>query len=331
METFQLQGRTVCVTGAAGFIGQRLVKRLLAGGTGQIVCFEHQGGNSSGKAFSRVGHSQKRLRRVFGDILNLEDLERAIEPESFVIHLAGMTHAGLSLQVPETCFEVNAHGTVRVLEACRLQRAAGFLFVSTGLVYGIPMYEPVNELHPTAPLAPYAASKLAAEAAVFAYAGNYHIPTCIARLANVYGPGGHPDAVHSIIRRQLVSGGPVELLDLSSVRDFIYVDDVVEGLFHLSESLRPGTRQVVNLSSGQGHSIETLARCFAEAHFEESGERIEIRQKGSGNLSSVRSLILDNQRLIEMTNWRPQYTLQEGARMSIKLLRAGVGSGQAQD
>lgn len=320
----ELEGRTFCITGAGGFIGQRLGKRLLDNGSGSIVCFTRAGGRP---LKDLVGSGLAgRLRLVSGNILCIADLLQAIEPGSFVIHLAGITHAGLSLQEPETCFEVNAHGTVRVLEACRLRRAAGFLFVSTGLVYGVPLVGTVNELHPTAPLSPYAASKLAAEAAVFAYASNYAIPVLIVRLSNVYGPGGHPDAVHSIIIRQILAGEPVELLDLSSVRDFIFVEDVVEALIRLLYILQPGSRDVVNVSTGRGYSIEDFAQSLIQVNCELGGKKVEVRQKGTGHLSPVRSLVLENRRLLALTGWRPQSDLRTGALMTMRASRQRKGS-----
>lgn len=265
---------------------------------------------------------ENRVRWVSANILNLRDLEQAIPPDSFVIHLAAMTHAGLSLQLPESCFEINVQGTVRVLEACRIRGVAGVVFASTGLVYGVPLFDPVTEIHPTAPLSPYAASKLAAEAAAFAYAYSYRVPVSIARLSNVYGSGGHPDAVHTIIIRQILAGGPVELLDLKSIRDFIHVDDVVDGLLQLVCNLETGAAQVVNLSTGQGYSIASLAAALVEANAAVGGAIMEIRQTASDHMSSVRRLVLSNSRLFEMTEWRPANDLTAGARETIRTARA---------
>lgn len=309
----------VLVTGGAGFIGRRLVVRLAEAGGRDVIALRR------GDEFPFPSGVQS----VTADIRSQDDL-RAVMPEgAIVVHTAAMTHAGLSVQEPESCFEINAMGTVRVLEAARAAGASGFIFVSTGLVYGIPAYLPVDEQHPTAPLTPYAASKLAAEAAVMAYASNYALPACVLRLSNVYGADGHPDAVHSIILRQTMAGGPVELLDLESVRDFVFVDDVVTGILRVIDQLRPGLRVVANLSAGRGCSIAEFATAMATAFQDQTGTRVEVRQRDHARLSGVRELIFDNRLLESLTGWRPQTSLADGTAATVRaLLTMAPGASQ---
>ena len=308
------RNRSFVVTGAAGFIGRRVVRKLLEQGAESVTAFDLKHPVRTGILKQM---NSTRLRIVKGDILRLPDLKKAIGPGSIVIHLAGMTHAGQSLLIPESCFHLNVLGTVRVLEACRLRRAGGILFLSTGLVYGRPRQACIDETHPVSPLNPYVASKLAAETAVFAYAHSYRLPCWVVRPSNVYGPGGHPDAVHSIILRQVRAGEPVCLMDLTPVRDFIHVEDVAEGLIRLASAMRPDLREVVNLSSGRGHSIRTFARAFVGAARIPGSAPLSIRQNRPGQSSPVHRLVLDHRKLLRMTGWSPALALGRGVRRTL--------------
>jgi len=307
-----LRKQSIGVTGGRGALGRRILKRLVDEGTSKIVTF----GRHPAAKSDFLAESASVVHEV-GNILNSGDLDRALRGCSVVFHLAGLAHVGLSDLEPLTYFEVNAFGTASVLEACRRLGIARVIYVSTGHVYGIPRRLPVTEDHPTRPLSAYAASKLAGEAAVQAYATSFGFCCDIARLANVYGASFNTETVIGYVLAQVTSGASVSLRNLDAVRDFIYVDDVVDALLRLALPADSGCR-VVNVSTGQGVRVGDLAATLLRVAAEEGWEPRGGIQEAAPMVERVPELILDNRFLLQRTGWVPELSLEQGLRLTLR-------------
>jgi nucleoside-diphosphate-sugar epimerase len=276
----------VCVTGAAGRLGARLLERLGPGA---------------------VGFDQRPGDWTAGDILDPVAVERAVDGCDTVIHLAGLALAGRSFQEPDLYFEVNTRGTMNVAAACHRRGVQRVLLASTALVYA-PGNGALPEDHPTRPASPYAASKLAAEVVLAGYPG---LCSDVLRLANIYGADDPPTTVVGTALAQARAGRPIALLDLRPVRDFVHADDVVEAFARVAAAdPRPGC-QVLNVGTGRAASVSDLARTLAAVVQREGGPSLEvIDAKPSG--PPPPPLVLDPTRLRERTGWSPSLDLGEG-------------------
>jgi len=310
-QTHRLIDYQILVTGAAGFLGRRLVRRLLAGGAYVVGLdlaslppgFEEQT-DGNGTLIHRLGDvsSTQFVNRI------LREVEDGGKSHSALFHLSGFSHVGRCEVDPMMAYTTNVIQTIQVLEACRKNGLTRVLFPSTALVYGQDSAHILTEKCPANPQHIYASTKLAAEAVIKGYAASYSFSCDIARLSNVYGAGANPDTAVSSALRQAQRGGPITLRNLKPVRDFIYCEDVAEGFVRLLTSgQEPGCR-ISNLSTGQATSIGEMAKIVCEV----AGIRNEIVESNLDDAPKESRLVLANDKLVRRTAWRPAFSLSEG-------------------
>jgi UDP-glucose 4-epimerase len=218
----------IVVTGGAGFIGANLCRMLSSHpGVTQVVAFDDL---STGRAENLTGVD---VELVEGSILHPAQLDKAFEAASAVVHLAARPSVPRSLADPEATHEVNATGTVRVLEAVRRADSPHVIVASSSSVYGGNPVLPKQEDLAPAPLSPYAASKLATESYALAWASSFGLDVLAFRFFNVFGPlqpAGHAyaAAVPAFVGAALAGEALVVHGDGHQTRDFTYVDTVAE-------------------------------------------------------------------------------------------------------
>jgi nucleoside-diphosphate-sugar epimerase len=263
---------------------------------------------------------QPRVRAAAGDLLREADLDAALAGVGTVFHLAARTAVEESFRDPAAHFRTNGQGTFELLAACHRQGVRQVVFASTGHVYGAPLELPVPETHPTSPLSPYAASKLAAEAGLQAYARACGLAVEVARISNLYGMD-NPDTVVDGALRQARRGEGIVVRHLEPVRDFLHVDDAVEGLLRLAGAGgEPGCR-IVNLSTGRGTSVGQMLEALVGVVRTEGGRALPFRASDRENGDAIPELVLANGLLKKRTGWAPAITPEEGLR------RAWAGPG----
>jgi UDP-glucuronate 4-epimerase len=225
----------IFLTGAAGFIGSRLAKSLLARGD-EVVGFDNM------NDYYPLEHKQRHLADLIpqksfsfirGDLCDagpLRELLQIHRPDA-VAHLAAMAAVRYSVQHPLIYAMVNAQGTVNLLDAARQFGQPTCILASTGSTYGKDTPVPFNESAPAdRPLAPYPASKRAMEMFAHAYQNLWKLPTTILRFFNVYGPHGRPDMMPWQWARAIHRGEPITLYGGGKLkRDWTYIDDIVAG------------------------------------------------------------------------------------------------------
>lgn len=269
---------------------------LLLGGAGFI-------GNALGKRLKQ----ERKIVHVLGR-QDEERLEHVLPQCGTVIHLASATTPGSSASHPNLEL-VNLALTLRLLELIQSQPETHLIFFSSGgTVYGNPDRIPVTEDTPIAPLSNHGAGKAAQEVFCQAFRAQGHAVT-ILRPSNAYGPGQVIRSGFGLVRTMLecvFSGTSLEIWgDGENVRDFIYIDDVVEAAMRLISL--PEDSGVYNLGSGAGYSINQI-RSLVEAIC--GRELRTVYQPGRG--IDVRNVVLDNSRLSARLGWKPAVTLQDG-------------------
>jgi nucleoside-diphosphate-sugar epimerase len=314
-KTGSLNGHRILVTGASGFLGSRLVKALLDNGAFVVGIDsnkqfpEHFADIIQHKSFCFIhGGFPEKSDEALSELLSEK---RGI---TAVFHMAGIAHAGECEENPLKAFKSHVLLTFQALEFCRQNKIGKFIFPSTGLVYGDYHRQPVTEETSPTPQNIYAGLKLSAEAIITGHSKSFKITCFIARLGNVYGPGSNEDTVVGTVIKRIKNGERIVVRDLTPIRDFIYVDDIIEGLIRLFVSTDKHGCYTVNLSTGIGTTIFNLVKMASRIG---SVPINEVQPQGNYEPSNS-TLILDNSLLKKFTGWKPRYTLSEGLSLTLK-------------
>ena len=226
------QGKTVLVTGGAGFIGANLVRRLLAAdGIGEVRVLDDRAAGDHGNLDGLDVVDSR------ASILDDDALAAASGGVDAIVHLAARASVPGSVSDPVDNHTVNATGTVAVLQAARAAGDAQVIVASSAAIYGVDPPLPTAEWSPPDPRSPYAATKLTTEADAMAWAAAYNLPVLPLRLFNVYGPYQPPGHVYAAaipsFAASVVRGQPITVFgDGSQTRDFVFVEDVADLMTH---------------------------------------------------------------------------------------------------
>jgi UDP-glucose 4-epimerase len=264
----------VGVTGGAGFIGSNLTRRLVSVGH-DVVVFD----DLSTGLISNV--DQSNCTFINASITDHQALHSALKDCQTIFHLAARGSVPRSIKNPVATHAVNATGTLKVLEVARAS-GAHVVFSSSSSVYGRNMQLPQDESMWLGPMTPYAASKLAAEGYVQAYASAYKVPTTLLRFFNVFGPRQRPDHEYAAVLPKWIwlamQGKAIDVYgDGSASRDFTYVDTVLDiAITAMNEKVL--TEGAMNLAYGNriflSDTIEMLRKRFPDLQVNFVGERL---------------------------------------------------------
>lgn len=288
--------KSALVTGATGFVGKYLVNNLLQKGVEVTVIT---------RDFSKISPEIRERVQCKGSDLNAELPEFN---QDVVFHLAALTDLPECSRDPQKAYRENVQATLNLLTKCMSVKK--FVYVSTLGVYGEPQRFPVSEDDPARPVEPYAASKLSAEAFVQGFCTSRRIPFIIARLFNVYGPGQNNRFVIPKIVEAAVKKENIELRNTDSTRDFIFIDDAINGFIALAESPLQG---VYNLGSGKETSIDEVIKKLEKL----INKPISFRIVQDSNSPQVRRSVADIQKISKDVGWNPHVSLEQGLRVMI--------------
>jgi UDP-glucose 4-epimerase len=316
----EYKGSSVLITGGLGFIGSNLARRLteISGVKVFIVdaLLPGQGGNPHNI------HDIRDQVTVYNANLSSDwVINHIVVGMDYIFNLAGSVSHLDSMLDPLMDMELNCASQIRLLEACRsFNPRARIVFTSTRQVYGKPMYLPVDEQHPIAPLDMNGIHKRAAEMYHLLYHRVYNIPVVCLRLTNTYGPRQlvQHDRQGFIgwFIRQAMDGGVIEVFgDGKQERELIYVDDVVDALL-LAGASKESEGEVFNLGGDHPISLADLA-----------GELIQLTGRGTIRMKSfprerklidLGSFYASYEKIEAAVGWRPKTPLGEGLRRTIE-------------
>ncbi|NQZ68027.1 MAG: NAD-dependent epimerase [Lentisphaeria bacterium] len=239
----------ILLTGSAGFIGYHLAERLLTEGCLVIGVDNFNDYYDQALKFNRSAQleTNKNFTLYKEDLSNTEAILDifATEKPSIVINLAAQAGVMYSKENPYSYMESNINGFMSILEGCRHNDVKHLVYASSSSVYGANRSMPFSEHDATAhPLSLYAASKKANEMMAHSYSHMYGLPTTGLRFFTVYGPWGRPDMAMMIFIKAILADEEINVFNNGeSIRDFTYVDDIVEGVYRISSKIPTGDAQ----------------------------------------------------------------------------------------
>ena len=302
----KIKDTTVCVTGAAGFLGQHLSAKLLELGAHVIALDDFSVGTSG--SLGSIAHE---VEICHADIRDLESIKEPLGKAAVVYHLAAIAN-------PRTCqrdfplaFSVNVTGTANVLQSA--SNVGRLVLLSSIMVYGEPTYLPIDDRHPLGGKDPYSASKIICEQLVNISHFIDDMPYTIIRNSNTYGPSQSRDYLAPTLILQGLEDGVIEIWDPKTIRDFLYVDDTVDALIKVVQT-EAASGETITLGSGLGISAGELADIIS------SQLGVEwVDAKKAAPVSS--KLIADTSKLKALTGWHQKIGLEEGLSRTIDHFR----------
>ena len=315
----------VLITGGLGFIGSNLAHRLVALGA-EVLILDSLIPEYGGNVFNIHG-LEDRLRVNIADMRDEHGLRYLVQGQDIIFNLAGQVSHTDSMVDPYTDLEINARSQLSLLEACRHGNpAAKVVFASTRQIYGRPEYLPVDERHPLQPVDINGINKLAGEWYHMVYHQVYGLRTVSLRLTNTYGPRMRiRDARQTFIGwwfRQLLEGQTLSIFgDGLQVRDFNYIDDVIEALLMVA-FYEAADGQIYNLGSDDPINLLNLARLMIEVN---GGGQYDLRPfPDDRKRIDIGDFYGDYRRIRSKLGWRPLVGLRDGLTRTMDYFRANL-------
>jgi CDP-paratose 2-epimerase len=343
--------RPVVITGGAGFIGTNLAHRLLGRGEAVTILDNlSRPGVDANLSWLRDTHGAL-LRAEIADIRDADAVRRAVATSRRVVHLAAQVAVTTSVEDPVLDFQVNALGTLNVLDALReMEQPAPLLFTSTNKVYGClediqlrstgRRHEPlddalraqgISESRPLDFRSPYGCSKGAADQYVLDYARTYGLQAAVFRMSCVYGPHqfGTEDqgwVAHFLIRA-LAGQGLTIFGDGHQVRDILFVEDLLDAIDAAFDSMALLSGQAFNIGGGPGNTTSLVELIDIIGDLVDTAPDVTF---GPWRVGDQKYYVSDTARFSALTGWRPRHGVDAGLRaLHAWLMEEGVPAGAA--
>lgn len=315
-------GARVLITGGMGFIGSTLAHRLVELDA-QVTLVDSlipiYGGNQR-----NIAGIEHRVRVNIADVRDEYSMNYLVQGQDYLFNLAGQTSHLDSMTDPYTDLEINCRAQLSILEACRKNNPRlKLVYASTRQIYGKPDYLPVDERHLLHPVDVNGVNKMAGEWYHILYNNVYGIRACALRLTNTYGPRMRvKDARQTFLGiwiKRLIDEEPIQVFgDGSQIRDFNYVDDVVEALL-LAGASSAADGGIFNLGSDETINLRDLAALLIEIN---GGGSFEIVPFPPDRKAIDIGDYYADYRLIQgRLGWRPKVPLREGLRRTLEFYR----------
>lgn len=312
--------KNILITGADGFIGSHLTEELVKKGY-QVRAFVYYNSfNNWGWLDTISKETLDKIEIFSGDIRDPNGVREAMKDIDIVYHLAALIAIPYSYHSPDMYVDTNIKGTLNVLQAARDFKTSRVIVTSTSEVYGTAQYIPIDEKHPFQGQSPYSATKIGADRLAESFYRSFNLPITIVRPFNTYGPRQSARAVIPTIISQLLAGKEeIKLGALSPTRDFNFVKDTVDGFIAIAESDKT-IGEEINIATQKEISIGDLAKELIKqinpnAKIDSDDQRLRPK------MSEVNRLLGSNEKIMQLTEWYPKYTLLEGLAETIEFMK----------
>jgi UDP-glucose 4-epimerase len=312
----------VLITGGLGFIGSNLAIRLAAMGAEVTLVdslIPEYGGN-----LWNIELIKDKVRVNISDVRDEHAMKYLIQGHDFLFNLAGQTSHVDSMNNPYPDLEINARAQLSILEACRKYNPGiKLVFASTRQLYGAPQYLPVDERHPLHPVDVNGINKMAGEWYHLLYNNVYGIRAAVLRLTNTYGPRMRvKDARQTFLGiwiRNIIEGKPVLVFgDGKQIRDFNYVDDVVDALLACADS-EEANGEIFNLGADDPMNLQDTADLLLNVAG--CGSCRVVPFPADRKAIDIGDYYADYRKIRAKLGWRPTVSLEEGLRKTVSYYR----------
>jgi CDP-glucose 4,6-dehydratase len=308
--------RRVLITGGSGFIGSWLTLALLEHGA-EVVILARE--NIKNPLLASMNLPQ--LKVIEADITDFTSLSRMFKrcKADTCFHLAGQPIVSIANESPFPTFESNIKGTWNVLESARQAQVKRLIIASADKAYGDQKILPYTEEMPLLAVHPYGASKICAELLSRTYLNTYGLPVAIVRSSNTYGGGDLnltriiPDTINAVLNNK----NPVIRGNGSSLRDFVYIKDIIDAYLILAESLHKNRvkGESFNLGSGRPISILEIVKKIIEISGRKNLFPVVLGKVNPEN--EISRQYLSNKKAGRILGWHPRYDLERGLKLTI--------------
>lgn len=309
--------KKVLVTGADGFIGSHLTELLLEEDYEVRALSVYNSFNYWGW-LDDIKHP--RLEVVSGDVRDAAFCRHITQGCDTVFHLAALIAIPYSYVAPESYVDTNIKGTLNMCQAALDHNVRRLIVTSTSEVYGTARYVPIDENHPRQPQSPYSATKIGADAIAKSFYNAFNLPVTIARPFNTYGPRQSARAIIPTIITQIANGvREIKVGDLSPTRDFNFVKDTCRGFLAIARA--EGVEgEEINIATGTEVTMKQTLMKIAEIMDADINWVIDP-ERIRPSKSEVFRLCGDNTKIETLTDWRPEWSLEEGLRATVDWFR----------
>jgi dTDP-glucose 4,6-dehydratase len=311
-------GKQVLVTGAAGFIGARLVGKLVESGAQVKAFIRYTSRPEFGNLTFLPTEVFNHIEIIRGDLEDHAAVNGALEEVEIVFHLGALISIPYSYIHPVETARTNIIGTLNILESCR-QKRTKLVHTSTSEVYGTALRVPIGEDHPLQAQSPYSASKIGADKLVESYYRSFDLPTLTVRPFNTYGPGQSNRAVIPTIITQALTSDEIHLGNLVTRRDFTYLDDTVDGFLKAAINGK-WDGEIYNLGTGSEITIGATAQKVFD-YLQREPKIVIDQERLRPEKSEVLRLVSDNTKAKRDLGWVPQVGIDQGLAETIEWIR----------
>ena len=300
------------ITGGLGFIGSNIAIKLISQGA-DVTLVDSLIPEYGGNLFNVAGYESK-LKINISDVRDIYSLHYLLQDKDILINLAGQTSHMDSMKDPFVDLEINCKAQLSILEACRKTNPKiKVVFASTRQIYGKPDYLPVDEKHLVRPVDINGINKMAGEWYHILYNNVYNLRACALRLTNTYGPRMRIKDVRQtflgIWIRNLIEGNPFEVWGGEQLRDFSYVDDVVDAIL-LCAASEESNGKIFNLGGTPVISLKELADKLIQING--SGRYVVKQFPASRKKIDIGDYYSDFQYIQTTLGWKPAVSLDDG-------------------
>lgn len=305
----------ILVTGAAGFVGMYTAKRLLEQGHDVVGLDNLNDYYEPALKEYRLNQltSYVNFRFVQMDLADRAGIAELFKTEQFqrVIHLAAQAGVRYSIENPFAYVDSNLVGTMTILEGCRHNQVEHLVYASSSSVYGMNEKIPFSETDQVDnPVSLYAATKKANELMAHSYSKLYKIPTTGLRFFTVYGPAGRPDMAPWLFTEAILQGKPIKVFNHGKMmRDFTYIDDIVEGVVRIQDVIPQGEvpYSLFNIGNNEPIQLARFIKAIESATGREAEKIMLPMQPGD-----VERTYADTARLEAAVGYKPQTEIEQG-------------------
>lgn len=320
-----MTNKKVLITGGLGFIGSNLARRLVKIGC-DVTLVDSLIPEYGGNLFN-ISDLGDKVRINISDVRDPHSFPRLLEGIDIIYNLAGQTSHLDSMTDPYNDLDINAKAQLSILEACRkVNPSVTIIFASTRQIYGRPQYLPVDENHPLVPVDINGINKLAGEHYHLLYHRVFGMRTAVLRLTNTYGPRMRiKDARQTFLGiwiKNLIEGKPITVFgDGKQLRDFNYVEDVIDALLAVSNS-ETALGKIYNLGGDERIGLKDLAQLMIEVFG--SGTYDLVPFPVDRKAIDIGDYYSDFSKISVESGWRPQTNLQNGLKQSLNYFKENL-------